>query len=82
MLLTNLMRAIILVIRLADLAFEARPNLGSNAYTIANFDRRHLVANLDGFADDFVADAKWEIGRAPSTGNGVYIGSANTAGIL
>jgi hypothetical protein len=31
---------------------QISPNLGSNAYSIANFDGGHFTTNLDGFADD------------------------------
>ena len=81
-LLTNLMRAVILVVRLADLTIETSPDLGSNAYSVANFDCRHLVADFDCFANDLVADAEGEVSLAPASGDGVYIGATDTASIL
>lgn len=57
-LLTNLFGAIILIVRLAHLAVQACPNLGTHPNTISNLNRRHFIAHFDCLADDFVANAK------------------------
>lgn len=64
---TNLVRAVVLVIRLAVLALQAGPDLSADADAIAYFDGGDFVADLDGFTDDFVADAKRKTGFTPST---------------
>ena len=55
---TNLFGAIILIVRLAHLAVQACPNLGTHANTITNLNRRHFIAHFDCLADNFVANAK------------------------
>lgn len=64
---TNLVGAVVLVIRLAVLALQAGPDLSTDADPVAYFDFGDFIADLDGFADDFVADAKREARFTPST---------------
>ena len=75
------MRAVVLVIALAILAFQARRNLSANTNTVANLDGRHLVTNFDGFPNDLVSDTKGQWGFSPATGDAVDVGTANTAGV-
>ena len=52
----HLVGAIVLVIRLADLAIQACPNLSSHTNAVSNLDRRDFVTNLDDLSDDFVTN--------------------------
>lgn len=53
------MRAIVFVVALTLLAFQARPDLGTHSNPIANLDSLHLAADLYSVSDDFVTDAYW-----------------------
>ena len=77
---TDLVRAVVLVIRLADLALQAGPDLCTNTNAVANLDGSDLVADLDGVANDFVAHAKGKACFAPATGDGVDVATADTTG--
>ena len=72
------MRAVVLIVRFADLALQACPNLCADANTISDLDGCHLVANLDGMPDDLVADAQRKTCFAPSTGDGMDVTTADT----
>ena len=61
------MRAVVLVVRLADFALQASPDLSTDTNAVSNFDGGNLVADFDGLADDFVPYADREIGLTPST---------------
>ena len=80
--LTDLVRAIVLIVRLANLALKASPDLSSDTYPITNLDCRHLVSNLDGFANDLVTDAKRQISCTPAACDCVYIRTTDTACVL
>lgn len=70
---TNFLGAIVLVVHLAGLALHARPDLSSNADAVANLDRCHLVADLDGFANDFVSHTERHRGTSPASTDSVDI---------
>ena len=74
------MRTVILVIRLADLTFQAGPNLRTNSNAVSKLDGRHLVADFDGMADDFMANAERKIRVSPSAGDGVDVTATHAAG--
>ena len=76
------MRAIVFIVRLANLAVQTSPDLSTDTHAIAHLDSRYLVSNLDCFSDNLVTDAKRKVGRAPATRYGMYVRAANTAGIL
>ena len=75
------MRAVILVVALALRALEASPDLSTDANTITDFAGCHGISNLDGLADDLVADADGQRCLAPSSINCVDIGTADTAAL-
>ena len=56
---TNQVWAVILIIALALLALQARPNLSPNTDTVSNFATGHLVANLYSATDNLMANADW-----------------------
>ena len=72
------MRAVVLVVRFADLALQAGPYLRTNTNTVSDLDGGHFVANLDGVSDDLVADAKRKACFAPTTSDGVDVATADT----
>lgn len=57
LLLTNLVRAVVLVVRLANVALEAGLDLSAYTDTITNFASRNLVTNPDCLANDLMSDA-------------------------
>ncbi len=73
------MRAVALVLALADVAFEAGPHLCTYTYAIALLDFLDVLANVDSFAHNLMADTQGALEVAPSTCYGVNIGSAHTA---
>ena len=79
---TNLLRAVVFIVAFANLAIQACPDLGSNAYPVPNLHRRHIVTDFDSFADDFMAHAEREIGFAPATGYRMHITSTYSTSIL
>jgi len=78
----DLMGAIILISILAEIALKASSYLSTNAYSISNLHSGDLVANSNGLANDFVADADGKRCLSPSTCNCVNIRSADTTSIL
>lgn len=75
------MRAIVFVLALADIALQASPDFSADADPVSLLDERHSLADSDGFAYDLVADAEWSLEIAPATGEGVYVGAADTAAL-
>ena len=73
------MRAIVLLVCLAELALQACLDLSAHTDTISNFDTSHFVANLDGLAYDLVTDADGQRAISPATVDRVDIGAADTA---
>lgn len=55
--LTNLMRAVILVVRLANVALEAGSDLSAYANAITDFASRNFVTNTNCLANDLMSDA-------------------------
>ena len=72
-LLTNHMRAVILIVALALRALQARPYLRTYADTVADLDRLDLVSDFDGVSDDLVADRQGKRGITPAAVDGVYV---------
>lgn len=54
----HLVRAVVLVVRLALRALEARPNLSAYTHSVSLLDKLALIADFDGLADDFVPNAE------------------------
>lgn len=75
------MRAVVLVVSLAELALQAGPDLSSNTNTVSNLDGCHLIADLDSLADDFVTDADWERAFAPTASDCMDIRAADAAAL-
>ena len=73
------MRAVVLLIRLAKLALQARPDLSADTNTVPHLDGAHFVTDLNGLANDFMANADWKRALSPSASNSVDIGAANAA---
>lgn len=57
--LTHFVRAVVLLVSLAELALKTGTNLSTNTNTVSDLDGGHLAADLDCFANDFVANANW-----------------------
>ena len=76
---TNFVWAVVLLIRFADLAFEAGLDLSAYADTIADLDGGHFWPHLDSLSDDFMPDAEWQRTIAPPSIDGVDIASADAA---
>jgi hypothetical protein len=53
------MRAVVLVVRLANLALETSLDLSTNADSVADLTGGNLAASLDYFANDFMTNANW-----------------------
>ena len=51
--------AVVLVTGLALLALEARAGLGTDSDTVADLNVLDVLADLDGLANDLVADTAW-----------------------
>lgn len=75
------MRAVVLVGALADVALEAGPHLGTDTDAIALLDLRHVLADLDGLADNLVADAQRTLELAPAARDGVHVRPADAAAL-
>ena len=73
------MRTVVLVIGPAKLAFQAGADLGTNSNAVSHLDGGHLIADLDGLADDFMTNADWERAITPTAIDCVDIGAANAA---
>lgn len=72
-----MVRAVVLVVRLAVFALQAGPDLSTHANAVSNLNGRDLVADLDGLADDFVSYAERETGLAPPTYDRLSMINAN-----
>jgi hypothetical protein len=73
-LLTNHVRAVVLIVALAHLALHTTLNLGSNTDTITSLELLDLVTDSDDFANDLVAYTDWSGSKlSPSSSDGVYI---------
>lgn len=75
------MRAVVLVITLAILAFQARRNLSADTNTVADLDGRHLVTDFDGFTNDLVSDTEGQWCLSPAACDAMNVGTADTAGV-
>ena len=75
------MRTVVLVVRFAKLALQASTDLSANTDTVSDLDSCHLVADLDGFTDDFVTDADWERAIAPTASDGMDIRATDSAAL-
>lgn len=73
------MRAVVLVVGLADLALETGLDLSADTDTVANFTGRHFVANLDHFPNDFMTHANGQWAFAPAASDCMDVGAADTA---
>ena len=75
------MRAVVLIVGLAELALQTGTDLGANTNTVSNFDRCHLIADFDRLANDFMTNADRERAVAPSASDGVHIRAAYSAAL-
>ena len=73
------MRTVVLIIRLAKLAFQAGADLGTDSNAVSDLDGGHLVADLDGLANDFMTNADWKRAITPTAIDCVDIGAADPA---
>lgn len=77
-LLTNFVGTVIFLVGLANLAFQTSLDLGAHAYAVAHFAGGHLGADLDGLANDLVADADGQGRLAPASVDGMHIRATHT----
>jgi hypothetical protein len=75
------MHTVGLIVVLALLALQAGVQLGTQAYALPGLDQRHLGADTHGFANDLVANGQREVLVSPAAADGVYIGTADAAGL-
>lgn len=75
------MRAVVLVLALAEVALQTRPDFSTDTDAVSLLDERHCLADSDGLAYDLVADAEWPLEVAPAAGHCVHVGSADTAAL-
>ena len=75
------MRTIILIVRFAKLALQTGTDLSANTHPVSNLDSRHLVANFDSLADNFVTDADWKRAVTPTASDSMDIRAADTAAL-
>jgi hypothetical protein len=59
--------AVVLLVSLAVAAFEARADLSANTDSVADLDSLHVFADLEGAANDFVANTERHGGVTPAT---------------
>ena len=74
------MRAIVLVVGLADLALEARLDLSADTDAVANLAGGHFVTSFDHFTDNLMTNADWQRAVPPAPVDGMKVGAADTAG--
>lgn len=55
-------------------------NLSTNANAVADFHSLDIFADLDGLADDFMANAERKGGLTPAASDRMDVGTADTAG--
>ncbi len=72
------MWAVVLVVILAVVTLQARPDLSSYAHSIANLHRLDFGADLDSMANDFVTDADRQWSFTPASVDQMYVGAADT----
>lgn len=75
------MRAVVLIVSLAELALQAGTDLSTNTNTVSNLDGCHLVADLDSLADDFVANADWKRAFTPTSSDCMDIRTTDSAAL-
>lgn len=78
---TNHMWAVVLVIALALLALQARPDLSAHTNAVSDLDAGNLVADPDSMANDLVANADRKRNFAPAPVDGVDIRGAHSAAL-
>lgn len=72
------LRAVVLVVVVARAAVEAAPDLCADACAVARLDALHVRADARDLPDDLVADDEGEVGLAPSAGERMEVGAADT----
>lgn len=75
------MRAVILIVRLADPALQASLNLSTDTNAIANLHSRHLVANFDSLSYDLMTNADRDSSWSPATCDGMDVRATDTAAL-
>lgn len=73
--------AVVLLVGLAVVAGQVGLDLRSHADAVADLDRLHVLADLDGFTDDFVTNAEGHGGLAPAAADGVNVRRADTTSV-
>ena len=72
------MWAVVLIVILAVITLQARPNLSSYAHSVADLDCLNFVADCDRMTDDLMTDAYRQGSFAPTSVDQVYIAAADT----
>jgi hypothetical protein len=75
------MWAVVLVIALALLALQTRPDLSANTHAVSDLDAGDLVADLDSMANDLVANADRKRNFAPAPVDGMDIRGTHAAAL-
>jgi hypothetical protein len=75
------MRAIVFVVRLANLTLQACPDLSAHPSSVANFECLHLLANTNDFSNDLMAYTERKIGLAPTSRQCVDVAAADSASL-
>ena len=72
-LLTNLVWAVILLIRFTEFALQTRPDLGTDTNAVPDFDGSHFVTDLNGLTNDLMANADWKRAFSPTPGDSMNV---------
>lgn len=67
------MRAVVLIVAFAFLALQTGPDLSADTNAVANLDRRHLVTNFDGLANNLMPDTERQWCFSPAACDGVDV---------
>ena len=75
------MRAVVLVVRFAVVAFKAGLDLRAHANAITDLAGGDFVTNADCLANDLMSDTDWHRRLSPAASYRVHIGTTDTASI-
>ena len=75
------MGAVVLVVALALLALQTRPDLSSNTNTIPDLCAGDLVADLDSLANDLMSNTDGQGDFAPSSSDSMNIRATDTTAL-
>ena len=76
---TNFIRAVVLLICLAELTLHTGTDLRAHTHTVSDFYGLDLGANFDCLANDFVANAYGQWALSPAASDGMNVGATDPA---